>query len=97
MGKQPFKKKKKEKHAVCSFPSSLLNMAVGMKACSQKENISETLPLSSHRKILFQEKSEFSNLLPLQKTKRHGQLYQIFQGSYRIKVKTKDYSEKIVL
>lgn len=62
MGKQPQKKKK---DIIGSFPSLLLNMALGMKACSQKEDISERLSPNSHTEILLQEKSEFSNLLPL--------------------------------
>lgn len=59
-----------------------------MKVCSRKEDISESLSSSS------QEKSKIANLLPLEKEKRHRQLYHIFQGSYRINIKAKDLSEK---
>lgn len=43
---------------------------------------------------MFQETSEISNLLPLEK-KSHGQLDQVFQVSYRTNIKPKDDGAKI--
>lgn len=64
-----------------------------MKVGSHKEDTSQSLSAVSYTKIMFQETSEFSSLLPLEK-KRHGQLYRIFQISYRINIKPKDFVQK---
>lgn len=51
---------KNRRGVTCSFPSPLINKDLGMKHCSDKEDISQRLSAVSYIKIMFQEVSEFS-------------------------------------
>lgn len=103
MGKQPQKNqskptKPKENKTIHTQPPQYNRQLFLLSLLKRGLRDESLLTKGRHLRSLSsssQEKSQIANLLPLEKkNKRHRQLYQIFQGSYRINIKAKDLSEK---